>query len=182
MNGDKVILDLYAGSGAWSKDYVKAGYDVRLITLPDFDVRTYEPPLNVYGILAAPPCKEFSCAKGSLPRDFFTAMELVEAAERIIRICRMSGTLQFWCLENPVGLLRQFLGKPPLTIHYWWYGGDRDKPTDLWGYFNFPKRRYWQPAGLLLNMRNLSNWDGKAKEKRAATPAGFAQAFFEANQ
>ena len=55
MNKDKIILDLCGGTGSWSKPYRDAGYDVRVITLPDNDVRTYEPPENVYGILAAPP-------------------------------------------------------------------------------------------------------------------------------
>ena len=59
-NSDKVILDLCGGTGAWSKPYSEAGYDVRLITLPDYDVKTYNPLDNVYGILAAPPCTEFS--------------------------------------------------------------------------------------------------------------------------
>jgi len=53
---NKIILDLCGGTGAWSKSYKDAGYDVRLITLPAYDVRTYIPPDNVYGILAAPPC------------------------------------------------------------------------------------------------------------------------------
>jgi len=56
----KIILDLCGGTGAWSKPYRDAGYDVRNITLPDTDVRIYEPPDNVYGILAAPPCTHFS--------------------------------------------------------------------------------------------------------------------------
>ena len=56
----KVILDLCGGTGSWSKPYKDAGYDVRNITLPEFDVRTYMPPKNIYGILAAPPCTEFS--------------------------------------------------------------------------------------------------------------------------
>jgi hypothetical protein len=42
--GNKIILDLCGGSGSWSKPYKEAGYDVRLITLPDNDVLTYEPP------------------------------------------------------------------------------------------------------------------------------------------
>ena len=54
-NKNKIILDLAGGTGAWSKPYEKAGYDVRLVTLPGQDVRTYIPPENVYGILAAPP-------------------------------------------------------------------------------------------------------------------------------
>lgn len=55
MNSDKIILDLCGGTGSWSKPYAEAGYDVRVITLPEHDVRTYIPPRGVYGILAAPP-------------------------------------------------------------------------------------------------------------------------------
>ena len=58
-NSDKIILDLCGGSGFWSKPYLEAGYDVRVITLPEYDILTYEPPANVYGVLAAPPCKDF---------------------------------------------------------------------------------------------------------------------------
>ena len=50
MRRRKIILDLCGGTGSWSKPYVEAGYDVRLVTLPDFDVRKYVPPKNVYGI------------------------------------------------------------------------------------------------------------------------------------
>lgn len=59
-NSNKIILDLCGGTGSWSRPYKEAGYDVRLITLPEYDVLTYEPPESVYGILAAPPCTEFS--------------------------------------------------------------------------------------------------------------------------
>ena len=43
-NSEKIILDLCGGTGAWSRPYKEAGYNVRLVTLPDNDVRTYEPP------------------------------------------------------------------------------------------------------------------------------------------
>ena len=56
----KIILDLCGGTGSWSKPYKDSGYDVRLITLPEYDVLTYVPPKDVYGILAAPPCTDFS--------------------------------------------------------------------------------------------------------------------------
>jgi len=55
-NKDKIILDLCGGTGAWSKPYKDNGYNVRNITLPEYDVRTFKSPNNVYGILAAPPC------------------------------------------------------------------------------------------------------------------------------
>lgn len=55
MNQDKIILDLCGGTGSWSKPYRDAGYDVQVITLPEYDVLTYQSPENIYGILAAPP-------------------------------------------------------------------------------------------------------------------------------
>src|SRR5687767_4928011 len=56
----RIILDLCGGTGAWSKPYREAGYDVRVITLPQ-DVRLL-PPMSetVHGILAAPPCDHFA--------------------------------------------------------------------------------------------------------------------------
>ena len=59
-NKDKIILHLCASEyGSDTRDYREAGYDVRLIT-KDIDVRKYEPPENVYGIIANPPCTMFS--------------------------------------------------------------------------------------------------------------------------
>ncbi len=46
-NHSKIILDLCGGTGSWSKYYKENGYDVRIITLPDYDVCQYEPPKNV---------------------------------------------------------------------------------------------------------------------------------------
>jgi hypothetical protein len=111
-NSSKIILDLCGGTGAWSRPYKEAGYDVRLITLPDNDVLTYEPPKNVYGILAAPPCTEFSLAKNGspTPRNLKSGLEIVRACLKIIWQCQLQHKLKFWAMENPVGLLRQFIG------------------------------------------------------------------------
>lgn len=35
---NKIILDLCGGTGSWSKPYKEAGYDVRVITLPEYDL------------------------------------------------------------------------------------------------------------------------------------------------
>lgn len=185
-NKNKVILDLCGGTGAWSRPYKEAGYDVRLVTLPDSDVRTYEPPDNVYGILAAPPCTEFSVAKYNKPRDFESGMETVFACLSIIWKCRKKMKLKFWALENPRGLLRQFIGKPSFTFQQWEFGDRGIKPTDIWGYFESPRKiKRKRPGGLTKRFPNgrlnAINWGGSA-EKRAITPAGFAKAFFEANQ
>lgn len=184
---DRIILDLCGGTGSWSKPYKEAGYDVRLITLPDQDVRTYEPPLNVYGILAAPPCTEFSLAKNRAGnRNFDAGLETVFACLSIIWKCRKQKKLEFWALENPRGLLRQFIGMPSYEFQHWEFGDKGIKPTDLWGYFNEPRKRIKKrPSGLTKRFPNgklnAINWSGNA-EKRAITPQGFAKAFFEANR
>ena len=38
----KIILDLCGETGAWSAPYKEAGYDVRVITLPDYNVLNTE--------------------------------------------------------------------------------------------------------------------------------------------
>lgn len=203
MPQSKIILDLCGGTGSWSKPYKDAGYDVRLITLPDHDVLTYVPPSNVYGVLAAPPCTEFSVAKANNPRDFAGGMEIVEACLRIIWKCRVEYPLKFWALENPRGFLRQFIGKPPYTFEQWQYGANQSKPTDLWGYYKIPRSTITEkPPDMMYRFANgsLNGKDWKHpkcppeyaeyvkqfKDQRAAlraiTPPGFAKAFFEANQ
>src|SRR3990167_2671325 len=172
----KIILDLCGGTGSWSKPYRDAGCDVRLITLPENDVRTYQPPENVYGILAAPPCMEFSIAKANNPRNFYSGMETVEACFKVIWHCRKKSKLSFWALENPVGFLRQFIGKPFFTFRQWEFKDKGVKPTDLWGYFNPPRKTETvRPDGLMRTFpngsKNAVNWGGSSK-KRAITPLG----------
>lgn len=152
---EKIILDLCGGTGAWSKPYSDNGYDVRLVTLPDNDVRTYNPPENVYGILAAPPCTHFSIARNDKtakePRDLRRGMELVRACLRIIWECRYEpirkkdNQLTFWALENPKGYLIDFLGKPIYEFNPYDFGDPYTKKTCLWGNFNFPKKNPIEP-------------------------------------
>jgi len=185
----KIILDLCGGTGAWSKPYKEAGYDVRLITLPDYDVRTYEPPKNVYGVLAAPPCTEFSNAKHSL-RDMEAAVGVVTVCMYIIALCRPV----FFCIENPRGNLQKFLGKPAMCFFHWQYGELKSKPTYLWGKFNKPKPvvnikpdipTYHRASIAYLNPKLPDEYRGlglKKSDIRAITPPGFAKAFYEVNK
>ncbi len=151
----KIILDLCGGTGSWSKPYKDAGYDVRVITLPGYDVKTYNPPDNVYGILAAPPCTEFSRARQknrymleAPKRDLEAGMEIVNHCLRIISV----GSPHWWALENPVGLLRRFLGKPVFTFHPWQYGNPWTKHTDLWGDFAIPPVLFFTQEDCLCNL------------------------------
>ena len=195
----KTILDLCGGTGAWSKPYKEAGYDVRLITLPEQDVRDYIPPENVYGILAAPDCTEFSLARNRYPkisRDFISALSSVDACIRIVWRTKP----MFWALENPIGLLSRWLGKFQYRFEPWWFDEPYSKRTALWGVFNIPERKYFNykdnPRAFELDIKAKRRYtsrkdgipsiaditSGNEKEKRAITPQGFAKAFFEANQ
>lgn len=167
----KIILDLCGGTGAWSNFYKENGYDVRVITLPDYDVLTYEPPENVYGILAAPPCTMFSIARNDttakIKRDMRKGMETVNACLRIIHTClydkyRVNEGLKFWALENPhSGYLKRFLGSPPFIFDPSEYGDNHSKKTALWGMFNEPKKT----TGKLLVAKGDENNYVKSVEK-----------------
>lgn len=158
----KIILDLCGGTGAWSKPYADAGYDVRNITLPDYDVQIYGPPKNIYGILAAPPCEQFSFAKTTgKPRSLKKGMEIVIACLKIIWECQYKlpspyakkTALKFWALENPNGLLKRFLGKPSFEFNPYDFGDEYQKQTFLWGWFNLPKK---SPLELPPEIKKLS--------------------------
>lgn len=204
-NSSKIILDLCGGTGSWSRYYKMAGYDVRVITLPEYDVLTYEPPENVWGVLAAPPCTEFSvlnCKAEARARKPEEGMAVVNACLRIIEKCKP----KWWALENPVGYLREYIGAPRMTFQPWEYGDPWTKRTDIWGDYNIPEKPYkkWEdvPNKLPLYTRpnrgkpnfaylHKSAWNAIPQlswhkpqtdaEFRAMTPPAFAKAFFEAN-
>lgn len=192
MNSDKVILDLFGGTGAWSKDYRDAGYDVRLVTLPAFDVRTYVPDRKIYGILAAPPCTHYTNSGAQYWRakdqDGRTLDSLrdITACLMIIAIAKPV----FWVIENPVGRLRQWLGEPRMYFNPCDYGDPYTKKTCLWGVFNEPKKNPVEPEFVIAkngDRYSPVHWgtggrSEKTKRIRSITPQGFARAFFEANQ
>lgn len=205
---NKIILDLCGGTGSWSKPYKDAGYDVRVITLPEHNVlewplvlsRMKIQPEMIYGVLAAPPCTMFSRARttAKTPRDFESAMKVVTACLELIWWVQFKNPfgLKFWAMENPAGHLQRFMGKPPFKFQPYDFGDRHSKETFIWGNFNEPKKN---PIKLneeeILRSRNNTRIlppvpadyvvDGKMKPvqiRRSITPQGFAQAFFKANQ
>ena len=205
----KIILDLCGGTGSWSKPYKEAGYDVRIITTPEYDVTRWRdyPELvslissgKVYGVLAAPPCTMFSMARtvAKTPRDMRTALKIVNACLEIIAECQYdSGRLSFWAIENPKARLRWFLGKPLHTFTPSDYGDPHSKPTDIWGYYNAALKK--NPIELNAVQRKQSQLNSrelpplpegyelppdmnKVAARRSITPKGFAEAFYRANR
>lgn len=166
-NNKKIILDLCGGTGSWSKPYKDAGYDVRLITIPNYDINQTVIERNsiefrgkkimrvakdeVYGVLAAPPCTMFSFARtnAKTPRDLKEGMKCVRSCLDIIwslmEVKQETGKktlpLQFWALENPYhGFLKKFLSEPKFVFDPYDFGDPYQKRTALWGHFNEPKK------------------------------------------
>lgn len=179
-NASKLILDLCGGSGSWAKPYEDAGYAVVRVELSEGgDVHTMgvldllptpADPAGVHGILAAPPCTEFSLAKNGQERDIRAGLETVSACLRIVYACAP----QWWALENPVGLLSTYLGTPTDNWEPYEFGDPWTKRTAIWGDFAKPERGpYVEPRGSAMTRSGAA--------ARAVTPPGFARAFFEAN-
>lgn len=190
----KTILSFYDYSGAWSEPYVEAGYYVVRIDIKrGQDARLFEFIRGpVHGILAAPPCTDFSGSGAQYwpakdaSGETVTSLALVDAALRAVAIYRPL----WWALENPVGRLNRWLGKPRMYFQPWEFGDAYTKKTALWGEFNTALvRRPVEPVMYETSTGKRGSWffaklGGKSertKELRSITPAGFARAFFEAN-
>lgn len=231
MNKDKMILDLCGGTGLWSKYYNKNEYTVYNITFPYYDVnhvvfhkdymifKTISLIKNdlkifykdVYGILAAPPCTQFSFARTNAmyPRNLVEGMKNVIACLDIIWQCQYNtssehqkkGPLKFWALENPIAILEWFLGIPPLIFDPYEYAVEKNelykKKTAIWGLFNIPEKNELNEFGYgkfdkltmddLRKIRSINEddlWKNVKNRKtlRSITPSGFAKAFYEANK
>lgn len=174
----KTILDLCSGSGNWSQPYVEAGYDVVRVDIPQ-DVRLMKHiGKPVHGILCAPPCTVFSLAGAWVQRtedEIKLALSVVDACLRMVCVYRPA----WWALENPRGRLNKFLGKPQFEYHPCDFGEPWTKHTYLWGQFTTPVKCPVVPSGSVIDQPGMKSCHNR--RQRAATPPGFARAFFESN-
>ncbi len=175
----QTILSLCDGSGAWSQPYVDADYDVTRVDLGYGDVRLLQLPRRpIHGILAAPPCTVFAQSGARWPRshkEMVDGLSVVDACLRLVMACRPA----WWCLENPAGKLSAYLGPPRMTFNPNDYGDDYTKLTCLWGDFKEPARTP-VPATAGSKLHRLGPSENRTAI-RSVTPAGFANAFYEAN-
>lgn len=203
-----LILSLCDYTGNWSRPYEMDGYEVIRVDLQNGgDIRTLRfIDRPVHGILAAPPCTHFSRAgashwKAKGESAILEGLATVDACLRAIAIYRPA----WWALENPIGRLKDYLGPPKWKFDPWMFGDPYTKRTWLWGHFTPPtplfcaqarcevEPQFSAPGKLyqqatkahLPTFKHLdrTTWLGsRRKIERSATPPGFAQAFFEANQ
>lgn len=186
---NKRILSLCDYSGIWSEPYREAGYDVVQVDLKHGDdIRLFEYPGDVHGIIAQPPCTHFAGSgarwwEGKGDEAIIEGMALVDACLHFVAVCN----LEWWVLENPVGRLPNWIGPWKMTYQPHEYAGWADDPdaegytkrTCLYGDFNEPEKK---DVGNIhgSKMHLLPPSDDRA-ELRSMTPTGFARAFFEAN-
>lgn len=184
MNDRPVILSLCDLSGNWPAPYAAAGYDVRTIDLQrdGIDVRLmHRPDYPVHGILAAPPCTVFASSGARWPRsddDYREGLSVVDACLRLVAVCEPT----WWALENPIGKLTRWLGKPTMYFQPCDYGDPYTKRTALWGSFNTDLPR--TPVEPSEGSKMWAQYGGRSmrtKNARSATTTGFARAFHEAN-
>ena len=177
-----IILDLCSGTGSWSRPYKKNGHDVVRVDIKNGDdVRLFKKPdYNVSGVLAAPPCTHLASSGARWWEDkgeeaLLQALSIVDACLRIIKVSRPA----FWALENPVGRLVHYLGRPKMYFHPYEYGDPWTKKTCLWGEFNIPEKNPVEPVEG-SKMHKLPPGPDR-KKIRSKTPEGFARAFYQAN-
>jgi site-specific DNA-cytosine methylase len=177
------VLDLCGGTGSWSKPWADAGYNVIIVDpkVGGTDVRLFQPPENVYCVLAAPPCTVFSGSGARWKRtddDMREGLSVVDACLRIIHTTKP----HVWALENPVGILRNYIGPPVAYFNPCDYGDPYTKKTCLWGKFTIPDKSPVAPTeGSKMHLKYGGKSD-RTKTIRSQTPPGFARAFFEANR
>jgi len=183
----KIILDLCGGTGSWSKPYAENWYEVINVTLPQTMLGRFNPPQGVYGILAAPPCTDFSVSGAQYwkqkDKDGTTieSMSIVMACLMVIAKCQP----KFWVLENPIGRLPRWVGKYRMTFNPCDYGDAYTKKTCLWGRFNEPLKTPVIPIRTTSQgswVQKLGGKSDRTKELRSITPPGFANAFYKANK
>jgi hypothetical protein len=155
------------------------------------DVRLLEHlPHPVNAIICQPPCTHFAGSgarwwAGKGEAALLDGLSIVDACLRAVAIYRP----RWWVLENPVGRLSAYLGKPAATYNPCDYGGWIDgggdaytKRTCLWGYgWTMPGKRPVEPTeGSKMHLL-YGGKSERTKEARSVTPAGFAAAWHAAN-
>lgn len=201
---NKIIISFFDFSGIWSLPYRRAGYivipvDSKLgIDLYDFNYQNIRKD-SVYGILAAPPCIDFSKAGAHFWKEKDKSgktSQSVKIIKKTLEIITYFNPV-FWALENPPGRLDKLVSelktKRLYSFQPYEFGAPYSKQTILWGNFNpflfknivkpFSKSAKGQMSIDNYLIHHIGNVipRGKRSEFRSITPIGFAEAFFKAN-
>ena len=194
MKSPKVLLSLFDYSGQWSAPFAEIAEVIRVDIKSGTDILQwdYRQIENVVGILAAPPCTDFSVSGAQ----YWPAKDADGRTEKSVLLVKKTMEIidyfspKFWAMENPVGridkVVPELKNKRLLSFNPCDYGDPYTKKTILWGQFNpmlvkspvAPIRACSQGSWL----QTLGGKSEKTKGLRSVTPPGFAKAFFEAHK
>lgn len=104
-------------------------------------------------------------------------LSIVDACLRLVVSCKPA----WWVLENPVGILKRWIGDPVMRFDPCDYGDPYTKKTCLWGSFTQPIKTPVEPTEGSRMHYSVGGKSKATKRFRSQTPTGFARAFFEAN-
>lgn len=182
----KLILSLCDYSGAWSRPYAEAGYEVVRVDLQNGeDVRLLKATAErAHGVLAAPPCQHL--ARSGAPHWRAKGEAAIIEGMAVVDACLLAVIVhkpEWWAMENPVGRLRDYLGPPSFRFNPCDFGDPWTKRTWLWGHFTPPMPLYCPSARPVAPTRGdvTTKMSSRDANGRSLAPSGFARAFFEAN-
>ena len=188
-----MIVSLFDYSGVWSQPYVDAGYEVLRVDIQNghdvYDDRLYQ-LRGVHGVLASPPCTDFSRAGARWMAEKDRGGRTAVSVALVDRTLNLIGhwAPKWWALENPPGRIANLvprLGRPHFKYQPFEFGDPRRKITYLWGDFTPPDKGPFVEAGPAQSPGGWYNKVGGAslatKNYRSITCEPFAWAFFRAN-
>lgn len=175
MSRRPIILDIFSGTGSFSRAAINRGYRVfsydtapdsfghpghKRLSIMDVDPNPGEPVVAAW---FSPPCQGFSIAAIGRSWDKDTGLPKSKSAELGMKLLERSIFLiaqispQFFYIENPRGMMRKKID--PLlerwglsgatirhTVSYCQYGDTRMKPTDIW-----TNDKAWVPRPMCKN-------------------------------
>lgn len=173
------VLELFCGTGSWSKPFLNEGHECVGIDITDIEWSPYPSQLIIQDIstldgyrlkdfdviIGSPPCTEFSIMKekaiGAHPdkckRDVDKGLILVN---EFMRIVKESG-VKIWAFENVTALEKYYSVKPKLRFMVS-KGGKRS----LWANFEFPLIPEYR---FDRRIRDIHGWD-KTRWQRSIIP------------
>lgn len=149
---------------------------------------------DVYGVILAPPCTDFSSSgatnwkKKDASGETKKSVQVVLDCLKIVEVTKP----KFWVLENPIGRIAKLvpkIGKYKIIFHPHQYAGYLENPEEeaytkktlLYGNFNSNLiQKNIPPAQGSKIWNSYGGKSEKTKEARSITPKGFSIAFAQA--
>lgn len=191
MNRQLIILELFSGTGSFTKEATKRGHytfdvdmnprfnpdwatDIDNLNITDLPIEFQTPDV----VWASPPCTQYSHAKRTGVRDLVGANKTVR--KTLLLIHQLNPKI--WILENPqTGLLKDqdFMRLLPFNdVSYCKYGYPYRKQTRIWNSLKTwaPKPTCKKDCGFVIDGRHIAS-AGNGRKKYTDRPVPLTQKY-----